>query len=102
MWEPAPGGIFTYKRRDPARQTGEDRAVFSLFHPGLDPDTDDIPGVDMDGMYYLISSTLMYEFLLETLPQIVIQAINNTEEDSWSTFTYVSIGISGFVAVDAL
>lgn len=36
------------------------------------------------------------------LPQIIIQAINNNLQDSWSGFAYASIGVSAFVACDAL
>ena len=102
MREPAHEGFFSFGPRGVAEFSGQDLGVFRTFHPGLDPATDAIPKADTSTVYYMISSTLMYEFVLETLPQIIIQVVNNSLRDDWNTFGYLSVSVSAFIAVDAL
>ena len=102
MREPAHSGVFVFGPRPVADESGQDLGVFRTFHPMLDPETATIPAGDSSGIYYLISSTLMYEFALETGPQIILQIVNNGLNDSWSTFGVISISVSFFIGVDAL
>jgi len=63
-------GVFAYRTRDIAEHSGQDLGVFRTFHPTLDPATDDLPATDNEALYYLISGTVVFEFLFETLPQV--------------------------------
>lgn len=124
-------GVFAFRRRDVAMASGQDLGVFKAFHPTLDGDSDMIPKSDNEALYYLISGTVVFEFVFETLPQIIIQTINNFKirseyklkaaahfdeitgvwdmplgetppEKGWPTFAIVSILVSMVVAFDSL
>merc|ERR1712127_15708 len=70
-------GLFSYRVRDIAEKSKQDLGVFKAFHPTLDPSRDKIPKTDNEALYYLISGTVVFEFVFETLPQIIIQTANN-------------------------
>ena len=76
MNQMADEGIFVYRPRDVASKSGQDRGVFNVFHPKLKED-EDIPETDNKALYLLISGTLIFEFVFETAPQIILQTINN-------------------------
>jgi hypothetical protein len=51
---------------------------------------------------YVFSLALFGEFLLETIPQTVIQAMSNTFWKRWTMLSYVSMGFSGIIVIDGL
>lgn len=121
MKEPAATGFFKYADRSCARGCGQDIGVFRMFHPGLDVNEKQVPAIDYRAQYAMLSGTLVFEFVFESLPQIIIQIVNNFENGKWAAvncaevidetsisrvgwraFTVVSVALSAFVAVDSL
>lgn len=50
-------------------------------------------------------STIKYlfvEFLLEALPQLIIQGINNNQTDNWSNISIISMSISGIIILNSV
>jgi hypothetical protein len=76
-------GLFQYTKREIAGISGQDLGVFQTFHPTLEPGEDPLPVVDNQAVFFYISGTIVVEFLLETLPQILIQVINNSK---WNVY----------------
>ena len=51
----------------------------------------------------LLNESIVTEFFLETLPQLIIQAVNNTLTNEWgSLVTTLSFGTSGFLIVNSI
>lgn len=123
--EPTPTGMFTYNFPRESAGCGEDLGVFRLFHPSCDDDTPAkrVPIIDYEAQYLMLSSTLIFEFVFESFPQIIIQIINNFDNEKWAqdeengctmlddaamarigwrAFTVISVVLSGFVAFDSL
>ena len=53
-------------------------------------------------MCYMLAGTLVFEFFLETVPQLIVQGVNNGERDSWTAFTVMSFVISLGVGMDTV
>lgn len=123
MKEPSPTGLFAYQSPRKSAACGEDLGVFRLFHPSSEDSTpkNKVPIIDYEAQYLMLSGTLVFEFVFESLPQIIIQIVNNFENESWAktecvdildgdaikrigwrTFTVMSVVLSGFVAIDSL
>lgn len=69
--------------------------VFKLY------ETESAEGVKSD----MRDSTIKYlfvEFLLEALPQLIIQGINNKQTDNWSNISIVSMVISGIIILNSV
>jgi hypothetical protein len=67
--EPADEGLFQYRPRRSAK-CGQDLGIFRIFHPRLDDDATDIPEFDYNAMYLLLSETLVFEFVAESVRTI--------------------------------
>jgi hypothetical protein len=50
----------------------------------------------------LLNRSLLAEFVLETLPQLALQSINNTSIGSWSVESLISTSFSIFMAISGL
>ena len=53
-------------------------------------------GIDVE----LINESMMAEFIGETLPQLVLQMLNNSATGTWTVFGYISLVLSLTVAVN--
>jgi len=123
--EPNPTGMFSYKYPRECAECGEDLGVFRLFHPNSPDDTPArmVPVIDYEAQYLMLSGTLVFEFIFESLPQIIIQIVNNFDNENWAkdpdigctmldeagmnrigwrAFTIISVVLSAFVAFDSL
>jgi hypothetical protein len=83
--------FFTRGPRRVAEKSGQDLGVFRTFHPTRSARNDDLPAEETAGLYWLLSTALLYDLFFETVPQLVIQIVNNSELNLWSTFTWVSL-----------
>lgn len=59
-------------------------------------------GVPTETQFFIMAVTLIFEFSVETVPQITIQAYNNTVRQSWTPFTIFSIAVSSYIAVEGI
>lgn len=112
MKQMADEGIFVYKPREIAEKSGQDLGVFKVFHPKL-KEAQNIPEIDDKALYMLISGTLIFEFVFETAPQIILQTINNFKiqeqytsdrrlyEDTYGNSTNVSLPDGMFARIPA-
>lgn len=53
----------------------------------------------------LKASTVKYlfvEFILEALPQMIVQAVNNQKTGSWSLISYISMALSAIIIVNSV
>jgi hypothetical protein len=59
-------GLFSWRVRR-AAGCGEDLGIFRIFHPKLKDNTKKVPEFDYEAMYLLLSETLIFEFLFESV-----------------------------------
>jgi hypothetical protein len=50
----------------------------------------------------LFNKSLLAEFVSESLPQIIVQAYNNTKTNKWSYYGYASGALSAFMTIDGI
>lgn len=63
---------------------------------------DDQTSVSEETQFFVMSVTLLFEFCVEAVPQISLQAYNNTQRDSWTPFAIASIVVSGYIALEGI
>lgn len=61
-----------------------------------------VQDVDVDTQIFLLALSLLFEALVETIPQIVIQSLNNNARSTWSLLALTSILLSGIVMVEGV
>eukprot|EP00041_Stephanoeca_diplocostata_P032345 m.1034637 g.1034637 ORF g.1034637 m.1034637 type:complete len:527 (-) comp24135_c0_seq48:708-2288(-) len=58
--------------------------------------------VSEETQFFVMSVTLLFEFFVEAVPQISLQAYNNTLRNDWTPFAIVSIVVSGYIALEGI
>ncbi len=48
------------------------------------------------------NKSLLSEFLIESLPQVIIQSYNNSKTNTWSIYGYASAALFAIVALDGI
>ena len=108
--KPKDEGIFAW---EPVEEASIDGIVDRLFGPKQDavdgPLTDKQKGNQASGnvrqaefCLRILAGSLVFEFLCETVPQLIVQGMNNDLRSTWNAFTITSFIISLGVGLDTV
>ena len=95
MQRPSDTGMFTWEPWSTGETASIGAALTALFGP---TDVD----LQLKHQLRLLAGTLVFEFIAETVPQLVIQGINNTARNSWGALATLSFTVSLGVGIDTL
>ena len=87
-------GLFSWEQ-EPKKSEEVDTVLDALYGKNSEKG-------QMDRLLYMLAGTLVFEFALETVPQLMVQGLNNSARDSWTAFTILSFAISLGVGLDTV
>ena len=102
-WEPSPAQQLEHLKSSPQQEPKKeleaqqkvDTVLETLYGKNSEKG-------QMERLLYMLAGTLVFEFALETVPQLMVQGFNNSARDSWTAFTIMSFAISLGVGLDTV
>eukprot|EP00041_Stephanoeca_diplocostata_P033919 m.1135061 g.1135061 ORF g.1135061 m.1135061 type:complete len:1473 (-) comp24429_c2_seq4:2394-6812(-) len=69
---------------------------------GVAEHTEEDTELDMDTSTFFLALGLLFEFVFETIGEVIVQIVNNTWRDSWSALAILSVLLSSGIAIDGV